>query len=98
MLYNNIYALRQCKLDERLIVSEKFADHMKSHEIKDFGKYIRKHSKSKSALSNCIHGVTVKNAIADLLRDHYDRLLNDSTHHDERADILQSFNNICVYM
>ena len=30
------YALRQCKLDERLIVSEKLADHMKNHEINDF--------------------------------------------------------------
>ena len=42
------YALRQCKLDERLIVSEKLADHMKNHEINDFWKDIRKHSKSKS--------------------------------------------------
>ena len=70
------YALRQCKLDERLIVSEKLADHMKNHEINDFWKDIRKHSKSKSALSNCIDGVTGENAIADLWRDHYESLLN----------------------
>ena len=88
------YALRQCKLDERLIVSEKLADHMKNHEINDFWKDIRKHGKSKSALSNCIDGVTGENAIADLWRDHYESLLNDSTHHDEKADVLQSFNNI----
>ena len=91
------YALRQCKLDERLIVSEKLADHMKNHEINDFWKDIRKHSKSKSTLSNCIDGVTGENAIADLWRDHYESLLNDSTHHDEKADVLQSFNNICSH-
>ena len=91
------YALRQCKLDERLIVSEKLADHMKNHEINDFWKDIRNHSKSKSALSNCIDGVTGENAIADLWRDHYESLLNDSTHHDEKADVLQSFNNICSH-
>ena len=91
------YALRQCKLDERLIVSEKLADHMKNHEINDFWKDIRKHSKSKSALSNCIDGVTGENAIADLWRDHYESLLNDSTHHDEKPDVLQSFNNICSH-
>ena len=43
------YALRQCKLDERLIVSEKLADQMKDHEIN-----FKKHSKSKSAPSDCI--------------------------------------------
>ena len=48
------YALRQCKLDERLIVSKKLADHMKNHEINNFWKDIRKHSKSKSALSDGI--------------------------------------------
>ena len=41
------YALRRCKLDERLIVSEKLTH----HEINDFWKDITKHSKSKSALS-----------------------------------------------
>ena len=49
------------------------------------------------ALSNCIDGVTGENAIADLWRDHYESLLNDSTHHDEKADVLQSFNNICSH-
>ena len=91
------YALRQCKLDERLIVSEKLADHMKNHEINDFWKNIRKHSKSESALSNCIDGVTGENAISDLWRDHYESLLNDSAHHDEKADVLQSL-TICVHM
>ena len=58
---------------------------MKNHHINDFWKNIRKHSKSKSALSNCIDGFTGENAIADLWRDHYESLLNDSTHHDEKA-------------
>ena len=70
---------------------------MKNHEINDFWKDIRKHSKSKSALSNCIDGVTGENTVADLWRDHYESLLNDSTHHDEKADVLQSFNNICSH-
>ena len=39
-----------------------------------------------------------ENAIADLWRDHYDSLLNDSTHHDEKADVLQSFNNMCSHV
>ena len=30
------YTLRQCKLDERLIVSEKLTDHKKNHEINNF--------------------------------------------------------------
>ena len=30
-------------------------------------------------------------------RDHYESLLNDSTHHVEKADVLQSFNNICSH-
>ena len=30
-------------------------------------------------------------------RDHYENLLNDSTHHDKKADVLQSFNNICSH-
>ena len=30
-------------------------------------------------------------------RDQHESLLNDSTHHDEKADVLQSFNNICSH-
>ena len=90
------YAFRQCKLNKRLIVSKELADHIKNYEINDFWKDIRKHSKSKSALSNCI-GITKENAIANLWRDHYESLLNNSTHLDEKADVLQSFNNICTH-
>ena len=53
-------------------------------------KDIRKHSKSKSALSKCIDGATGGNAIADLWRDHYESLLNESTHH-EKADVLKMY-------
>ena len=30
-------------------------------------------------------------------RDHYESLLNNSTHHDEKAYVLQSFNNTCSH-
>ena len=73
------YALRQCRYNERQIASEKLANHMKDHELTDFWKDVRKHSKSKSALSNCIDGVTGETDIADLWRNHYQELLNDST-------------------
>ena len=52
------YALSQCRYNERQIASEKLDNHMKDHELNDFWKDVRKHSKSKSALSNCIDGVT----------------------------------------
>ena len=70
---------------------------MKNHEINDFWKDIRKHSKSKYALSICTDGVTGENAISDLWRDHCESLLNDSTHHDEKADVLQSFYKMCSH-
>ena len=53
---------------------------MKDHKLNDFWKDVRKHSKSKSALSNCIDGVTGETAIADLWRNHY-------------QDVLESFHN-----
>ena len=81
-------------------MSEKLTDHIKNHEINDFWKNIRKHSrpKSKSAPSNCKDRVTGENAFAHLWRDHYESLLNDSTHHDQKADVLQSFNNMCSHV
>ena len=48
------YALRQCSYNERQIASEKLANHIKGHELNDFCKDVRKHSKSKSALSNTL--------------------------------------------
>ena len=46
------YALRQWKLDERLISSNILANHMQRHDVNAFCKDIREHTKSKSALSN----------------------------------------------
>ena len=63
-------------------------------------KDVRKHSKSKSALSNCIDGVTGETAIADLWRNHYHVLINDSTRNDDddKIDVLESFHNICSHV
>ena len=94
------YALRQCRYNEQQIANEKLANHMKDHELNDFWKDVRKHSKSKSALSNCIDGVTGETAIADLWRNHYQELLNDSTRNDDdvKMDVLESFHNICSHV
>ena len=94
------YALRQCRYNERQIVSEKLDNHVKDHELHDFWKDVRKHSKSKSALSNCIDRVTGETAIADLWRNHYQELQNDSTRNDDdvKMDVLESFHNICSHV
>ena len=93
------YTLIQCI---RQIATEKLANHMKDHELNDFWKDVRKHSKSKSALSNCIDGVTGETAIhvSDLWRNHYQELLNDSTRNDDdvKMDVLESFHNICSHV
>ena len=52
------YALRQCRLKELLINSTKLANYKQNREIKAFWKECKKHSISKSALSNCVNGVT----------------------------------------
>ena len=59
-----------------------------------------KHSKSKSALSICIDGVTGKTAIADLWHNHYQELLNDSTRNDDdvKMDVSESFHNLCSHV
>ena len=94
------YALRQCRYNERQIASEKLANHMKDHELNDFWKDVRKHSKPKSALSNCIGRVTRETAIADLWLNHHQELLNDSTRSDDdvKMDVLRSFHNICLHV
>ena len=85
------YALRQCRLEERSITSTKLAYHMQSHEFNDFWKKIRKQNKAKSALSNCVAGVTGETAIVDMWRDHYEELLNSTTSSHEYEDILEHF-------
>ena len=51
-------------------------------------------------MSNCIDGVTGETAIADLWRNHYQELLNDSTRNDDdvKMDVLESFHNICSHV
>ena len=60
----------------------------------DFWKEIRKQNKAKSALSNCVAGVTRETAIADVLRDHYEELLNSTANSHETEDILEHFKTI----
>ena len=50
---------------------------------------IRKQTKAKSALSNCVAGITGETAIADMWRDHYEELLNSSTNSHEKEDLLE---------
>ena len=46
------YALRQCRLEELAINSTKLANYMQNREINAFWKECKKHTISKSALSN----------------------------------------------
>ena len=92
------YALRQCKLDERLILSNKLANHMQRHDVDAFWKDIRKHTKSKSALSNCIDGITGEADIADMWGRHYEQLLNDSSNETSKITVLNSFHNVLTHV
>ena len=71
---------------------------MQSHEFNDFWKEIRKQNKAKSALSNCVAGVTGETAIADMLRDHYEEFLNSSTNSHEKEDLVEHFKSISSYV
>ena len=64
---------------------------MQSHEFNDFWKEIRKQNKARSALSNCVAGVTRETAIADMWRDHYEELLNNSASSHEKEDLSEHF-------
>ena len=88
------YALRQCRLDERLISNNKLANHMQRHDINAFWKDIRKHTKSKAALSNCIDGITGEADIAGMWGRHYEQLLNDSSNESSKFTVLDSFGNV----
>ena len=68
---------------------------MQCHEVNEFWKEIKKHGKSKSALSNCIDGVTGESSIADVWRDHYDTLLSSCTNFEEKQFVLERFNSLC---
>ena len=56
------YALRQCRLDEQMIYSNRLANYMQCHDVNNFWKTnnIRNTCKSKATLSNCIAGRLVK--------------------------------------
>ena len=71
---------------------------MQSHEFNDFWKEIRKQNKAKSALSNCVAGVTGEIAIADTWRDHYEELLNSSTNSHKKEDLLEQFKSISSHV
>ena len=92
------YALRQCRLEERSTTSTKLAYHIRSHEFNDFWKEIRNQNKAKSALSNCVAGVTGETAIADMWSDHYEELLNSSSSSHEKEDLLEHFKSVCSHV
>ena len=92
------YALRQYRLEERSITSTKLAYHMQSHEFNDFRKKIRKQNKAKSALSNCVAGVTGEISIAEMRRDHYEELLNSSASSHEKEHLLEHFKSVSSHV
>ena len=61
-----------------------------------FGRKHRKLNKAKSALSNCIAGVTEETAIAYIWRDHYEECLqlNSRANSHEKEDLLEHFKSI----
>ena len=71
---------------------------MRSHEFNDFWKEIRKQNKAKSALSNCVAGVTGETVIADMWRNHYEELLNSSASSHEKEDLLEHFKSVSSHV
>ena len=92
------YALRQCRLEDLAINSTKLANYMQNREINAFWKECKKHTISKSALSNCVDGVTGEADIADMWRSHYEDLLNCGTNTDEIVTILDTFGTVYAHM
>ena len=88
------YVLRQCRLDERLISSNKLANQMQRHNINAAWKDIKKYTKSKAALSNCIDGITGEADIAGMWGRHYEQLLNDSFNESSKFTVLDSLGNV----
>ena len=56
---------------------------------------VQKSTISKSALSNCVDGVTGEADIADMWCNHYEELLNCNTNTDEMVTILDTFGIVC---
>ena len=65
------FALRQCRLDEQMIRSNKLANYMQYHDLKNFWNEIALRNKSKSTQSNCIAGISGERDIANLWKDHH---------------------------
>ena len=91
------HALKQCRLDEKMIHSNKLAYYMQCRDINSFWKDIAIHNKSKSTLSNCIDGITGEIAIANQWKDHYSTLLllNSSSNIADKQNVYNSFKT-CV--
>ena len=89
------YALRQCRLDEQMISSDKLAYHMQCHDENRFWKEITIRNRSKSTLSNCIDGATGEINIANQWKDHYSSLLNSLSNAADKDDVCKSFKNMC---
>ena len=60
------YALRQCRLDEQMIYSNRLAKYMQCHDVNNFWKTVNIRNKSKATLSNCIAGTSGKTNIANM--------------------------------
>ena len=89
------YALRQCRLDEQMIYSNRLAKYMQCHDVNNFWKTINIRNKSKATLSNCIAGTSGETNIANMWKDHYSSLLNSSSNITDKDDVCISFKNMC---
>ena len=89
------YALRQCRLDEQMIYSNRLAKYMQCHDVNNFWKTINIRNKSKATLSNCIAGTSGETNIANMWKDHYSSLLNSSSNITDKDDECISFKNMC---
>ena len=71
---------------------------IKNPEFNDFSKEIEKQNKAKSALFNCVAGVTRETAMAEMWRDNYEELVDSSANSQENEDILEHFNFITSHV
>ena len=71
---------------------------MQRHDVNAFWKNIKKHTQSKSALSNCIDSIKGEADIADMWGRHYEQLLNDSSNETSKITVLNSFRNVLTHV
>ena len=72
----SMHSIRQCRLDEQMISSDKLAYHMQCHDKNRLWKEVYIRNRSKSTLSNYNDGVTGEITIANQWKHHYSSLLN----------------------